>query len=180
MATHREQQVEGMTQSERRPYDDLASRNTVRFDELEVDWQSYPDTELADFERGLRLVFGERSEKVASDGAAVDGAAVDEHDFTVAIIEAEPGKGAALHAHTTEEVFLPLKGRWNIYWSPDENDIPQREATLGEWDAISIPGPVMRGFRNVSDDTGFLLIITGTTTPVIHHPSILARVAKQR
>ena len=72
---------------------------------------------------------------------------------------------------------MPLKGEWTVYWGPDEDGVPQHEVRLGTWDAISLPGPVMRGFRNASDEQGFLLIATGkATTPVIHHELILKQV----
>lgn len=174
MSEDSQRQVDAMTSEERRRFDEKAWQSVVRFDELAVDWRSYPDTMLSDFQRGLRLLVADEPE-----GAEPDRSRSRARQFTVAIIEAEPGRGAALHAHTTEEVFLPLRGQWTVYWSPDEDDIPLRETTLGEWDSITLPGPVMRGFRNVSDETGFLLIITGAPTPVIHHPSIISRVARR-
>ena len=36
--------------------------------------------------------------------------------FCVTVIMAEPGRGAPLHAHTTEEIFIALTGRWGIFW----------------------------------------------------------------
>src|SRR5262245_1236046 len=32
--------------------------------------------------------------------------------FSVTYVRAKTGKGAALHRHATEEVFIPVKGRW--------------------------------------------------------------------
>lgn len=36
--------------------------------------------------------------------------------FSLTLVHAAPGKGAALHAHPTVEVFMPLSGRWAIDW----------------------------------------------------------------
>ena len=36
-------------------------------------------------------------------------------NFCVTVIMAEPGRGAPLHAHTTEEI-IALTGRWGIFW----------------------------------------------------------------
>jgi mannose-6-phosphate isomerase-like protein (cupin superfamily) len=71
------------------------------------------------------------------------------------VVEAEPGCGAALHAHTTEEVFMPLQSEWDVYWGLDESGVPQEEVRLGPRDAISVPAPVMRGFKNVGNVTVF-------------------------
>ena len=36
--------------------------------------------------------------------------------FSITYIRAPKGKGAALHRHATEEVFLPIHGRWQVFW----------------------------------------------------------------
>jgi hypothetical protein len=33
-----------------------------------------------------------------------------------------PVKGAALHRHATEEVFIPVKGRWQVFWLEGEEE----------------------------------------------------------
>src|ERR1700739_4124143 len=38
------------------------------------------------------------------------------HGFAIAYARAPKGCGAALHRHPTEEVFVTLKGKWEIYW----------------------------------------------------------------
>ena len=82
-------------------------------------------------------------------------------DFHLAMIRSEPGKGAALHAHLTQEVFMPLTGRWAIFWGPDGG----KEVILGPHDVISVPIHVMRGFRNISDQSAMMLAVVGGNDP---------------
>ena len=42
--------------------------------------------------------------------------------FSVTYVRAKSGKGAALHRHATEEVFIPVKGRWQIFWLEGEEE----------------------------------------------------------
>ena len=86
--------------------------------------------------------------------AAVEG-------FHLSIVKCGAGKGTGLHNHRTVEVFIPLTGRWSIHWgSRGENEV-----ILGPYDVASVPISVMRGFRNVSDQEGLLLVVVGGTDP---------------
>jgi len=78
--------------------------------------------------------------------------------FNLGMIQAEQGNGAALHAHETEEIFMPLIGDWEVYWDTDEGE---KSITLQPFDSISIPQGVYRGFRHVSEGKGTLLTIIG-------------------
>lgn len=85
----------------------------------------------------------------------------DATDFHLAIVKADPGKGSGLHSHTTVEVFMPLSGRWSVQWGNDT----QNELVLDQWDVISVPPGVMRGFRNEGHESAYLLAIQGGTHP---------------
>ena len=63
-------------------------------------------------------------------------------------VGAEPGKGAALHSHSTVEVFIPLQGRWAVFWG----DEGEQEIVLDPFDCVSVPVGVLRGFRNAGDE----------------------------
>ncbi len=78
--------------------------------------------------------------------------------FNLGMIQADKGNGAALHAHETEEVFMPLIGDWEVYWDTKEGE---KSITLQPFDSISIPQGVYRGFRHVSEGRGTLLTIIG-------------------
>ena len=67
----------------------------------------------------------------------------EDHGFTVAYITCMPGCGAALHAHETAEVFIPMNGPLTVYWGPDGEE----ETVLAPLDTISVPQGVLRRWR---------------------------------
>jgi mannose-6-phosphate isomerase-like protein (cupin superfamily) len=81
--------------------------------------------------------------------------------FHLNLVRCAPGKAAPLHNHLTQEVFIPLSGRWEVFWGPRG----ERRLTLGPWDTISIPPGVSRGFRNVGAADAFLIGIVGGHDP---------------
>lgn len=98
------------------------------------------------------------------------------HGFNLGMIICEPGNGAALHAHKTEEVFMPLIGKWAITWMAEEG---QQEIILEPFDSIHVPTGVYRGFRYVGKDKGTLLTIVGGPDPgkVDWLPGVLEKAA---
>ena len=56
---------------------------------------------------------------------------------------------------------MPLSGRWAICWGPRG----EREVVLEQYDTISVPVHVMRGFRNAGDETALMLAIVGGHDP---------------
>ena len=86
---------------------------------------------------------------------------IEPQEFHLAFIRAEPGKGAALHSHLTQEVFVPISGRWAIFWGPNG----EKEVELGPCDVISVPLHIMRGFRNVGDESAVMLAVVGGKDP---------------
>lgn len=100
------------------------------------------------------------------------------HGFAVTYIRAPKGCGAALHRHPTEEVFLTLKGQWEIFWLEAE---AERQVLLDPGDIVNVPIGVYRGFRNASDDPDSTLVaIIGGPDPgkVDWHPSVLDEARK--
>ncbi|MDE0779820.1 MAG: cupin domain-containing protein [Alphaproteobacteria bacterium] len=91
--------------------------------------------------------------------------------FNLGMIQAEKGNGAGLHAHETEEVFMPLIGRWEVFWITDGGE---KAITLEPFDSISVPQGVFRGFRHVDEGKGTLLTIIGGPDAgrVDWHPSV--------
>ena len=98
--------------------------------------------------------------------------------FSVTYIRAPKGKGAALHRHATEEVFLPIHGRWQVFWLEGDEE---RTLDLDEGDVCNVPIGIYRGFRNLSDDPDALLIaIVGgpDAGKVDWHPSVVKEARK--
>jgi len=82
-------------------------------------------------------------------------------DFHLNIVRCEPGKSAPLHNHLTQEVFIALTGRWEVFWGPEG----ERRLVLQPLDTISIPPGVSRGFRNVASESSLLIGIAGGRDP---------------
>jgi uncharacterized RmlC-like cupin family protein len=115
------------------------------------------DAVLPQFQREIFNIIGASVTEDASMKvpiAAVEG-------FHLSIVKAGPRKGTGLHNHKTVEVFMPLTGRWSVQWGDDG----ENELTLEQWDVISVPTGIMRGFRNESDEEAYLLAIVGGDDP---------------
>ena len=68
---------------------------------------------------------------------------------------------AVKKCRTAEQVFMPLTGTWSIQWG----DQGENELTLGQWDVVSVPTGIMRGFRNESAGEAYMLAIVGGDDP---------------
>jgi len=96
------------------------------------------------------------------------------HGFAVTYVRNTPkGNGAALHRHPTEEVFIAVKGPWEVFWLEGE---AERVVTLQPGDIVNVPIGIYRGFRSASDDPEATLIaVVGGPDPgkVDWHPSVI-------
>jgi mannose-6-phosphate isomerase-like protein (cupin superfamily) len=113
----------------------------ARFNALEPT-DDYVDAAIPGCERSTYRVLG-------SPGAAPLAAA----GFHLNIVRCDPGKSAPLHNHLTEEVFVALTGRWQIFWGPHGD----RCLVLEAWDTVSVPPGVSRGFRNIGPEPAYLM-----------------------
>jgi quercetin dioxygenase-like cupin family protein len=98
--------------------------------------------------------------------------------FSVTYIRAKTGKGAALHRHATEEVFIPVKGRWQVFWLEGETE---RTLDLDEGDVVNVPIGIYRGFRSLTDrpDALMMAIIGGPDAGKVDwHPSVIEEARK--
>jgi len=97
------------------------------------------------------------------------------HGFAVTYVRNTPkGHGAALHRHPTEEVFIAVKGPWEVFWLEGE---AERVVTLQPGDIVNVPIGIYRGFRNAGDDPDATLIavVGGPDTGKVNwHPSVIA------
>ena len=73
--------------------------------------------------------------------------------FHLNIVRCEAGQSAPLHNHLTQEVFVALTGRWQVFWGPTG----ERSVLLEPWDTVSIPPGVSRGFKNVAAEPSYLM-----------------------
>ena len=96
--------------------------------------------------------------------------------FSLTYVRAPKGCGAALHRHATEEVFLPIKGRWQVFWLEGEEE-EERSLDLDIGDMCNVPIGIYRGFRNLSGaaDDLLLAVIGGPEAGKVDwHPSVIA------
>ncbi len=130
-------------------------KRVARFKELKPSRKGFVDSLIPGHEREIFNVIGRGVTEDPTLGPTI----TDARDFNVTLVRSGPGKGAALHAHPTVEVFMALSGRWAVYWG----DRGENEILLDQWDTISVPPGVMRGFRNAGSEDAYLLAILGGT-----------------
>ena len=98
--------------------------------------------------------------------------------FSVTYIRAKTGKGAALHRHATEEVFIPVKGPWQVFWLEGDEE---RTVDLDEGDVVNVPIGIYRGFRSLTDrpDALMMAVIGGPDAGKVDwHPSVIEEARK--
>lgn len=135
---------------------DEMEAQVARFKQQKSSDKAFIDTRIPGHEREIFSIIGNGVQEDATMRPQIPA-----QDFHLAMIRAEPGKGAALHSHLTQEVFMPLTGRWSIYWGPKG----EKEVILEPYDVISVPVQVMRGFRNVGNETAMMLAVVGGHDP---------------
>lgn len=86
----------------------------------------------------------------------------DNQGFNLCIVECEPGKGTLHHDHETIEAFMPLNGKFKIFWGDDEDT---HCVEVEQFDVVSVPIGIMRGFRNISDQKAQIMVTVGGTDP---------------
>lgn len=128
----------------------------ARFDDLKPT-ADYVDSAIPGCERTTLRVLGHPP-----------GAPLAAEGFHMNIVRCDPGKAAPLHNHLTQEVFVALTGRWEIFWGPHG----ERSIVLGPWDTVSIPPGVSRGFKNVGSEPAYLIgMASGQDPGMINWPS---------
>lgn len=134
---------------------------------------AFLDQCLPQFGREVINMIGLGVTENAGDPALAPKISLPAHGFALTYNRAKKGGGAALHVHLTEEVFIPVRGQWEVFWLEGET---KRSVTLGPGDVINLPTKIYRGFTLLSDEPDALLIgIIGGPDPghVDWHPSVL-------
>ncbi len=91
-------------------------RCVARFKSLRGSDEAYVDSRLPGHKRRkINLVGMGVVERTANPDLAPN-IPLPAHGFNLGMIKAEPGNGAAMHAHRTEEVFMPLIGNRVVTW----------------------------------------------------------------
>ena len=127
----------------------------ARFKDLRASKQAFVDTRIPEHVRDIYNVIG----KGVTEDPELKPAITAVEGFNITYVGAESGKGAALHSHSTVEVFIPLSGQWSVFWG----DEGENEVILDTFDCVSVPVGILRGFRNVGEGHAYLMAILGGT-----------------
>jgi uncharacterized RmlC-like cupin family protein len=151
---------------------DEMKRRVALFRDLKPSSRPLVDAVLPQYHRDIYQVIGGG---VIEDPAMK--APIPADGFHLSIVKCGPGKGTGLHNHKTVEVFMPLTGKWSVIWG----DEGESELQIGQYDTISIPPGVLRGFRNDSDHEALLLALVGGQDPgkVAWIPTVLEAVKEK-
>ena len=150
--------------------DNVARARTVKGSDL-----AFLDQRIPAYEREIIDMVGMG---VTENAALKPNVKAGAHGFSITYVRAPKGKGAALHRHATEEVFIPVKGRWQVFWLDGD---AERTVDLDEGDVCNVPIGIYRGFRNLSGGADALLmaIIGGPDAGKVDwHPSVVAEARK--
>ena len=137
-------------------------QRTARFDKLQAmstlkDNPKVPEAARDVFlARKIMPILLEQTQNAFGSVAAIYGAA----GLTMNISVCPPGQGPGLHAHhKTFETFFVLQGAFEFYVNDDAGE----KVILNQWDTLSVPPGVCRGFRNIVPDkeSVLLTVITG-------------------
>lgn len=152
-------------------------RYVARFKELRGSEEAFVDSRLPNSRRKKINIIGMGVVEKEGDPDLRPNIPLPAHGFNLGMIVAEHGNGAALHAHKTEEAFMPLVGPWAVIWREGEKE---HEIVLQPFDTISVPQGVYRGFRYVGEGQGVLLTLIGGPDQgkVAWHPEVLAAAAR--
>ncbi|MBI3514080.1 MAG: cupin domain-containing protein [Proteobacteria bacterium] len=146
-------------------------KRVARFKTLTPHPVTFLDQALPQHTRDVFNLIGRGVSEEAGAAAEI----TDVRDFNVQMSRAKPGHGAGLHSHKTIETFMPLNGSWSIFWG----DQGEHEIILEQFDLISVPPGIMRGFKNVGGEEAYLFTVLGGTDPgrVTWSPDLIAQAA---
>ena len=157
---------------------EMEKKHVVRYGDCNGSDLAYLDQRLPGHEREIVNVIGMNVTENMDDPALAPklGSAF---GFSLVYNKALPGKGKGagpdFHTHPTEEVFIPMKGIWEVVWLEGETE---RAIALHPLDVVSVPTGIYRGFRCVSgeDDALMLAIVGGPDAGHVGwHPGVIER-----
>ena len=154
--------------------DAMARDNAARLGDVKGSEIAFLDQKIPGYQREIINMIGMGVVENVDDPNLAPKIKAPAQGFAVTYVRNTPrGHGAALHRHPTEEVFIALKGPWEVFWLEGETE---RRLRLAEGDIVNVPIGIYRGFRNAGDDPDATLIaIVGGPDPgkVDWHPSVI-------
>ena len=154
--------------------DAMARDNAARLRDVKGSEIAFLDQKIPGYQREIINMIGMGVVENVADPNLAPKIKAPAQGFAVTYVRNTPkGQGAALHRHPTEEVFIALRGPWEVFWLEGETE---RRLRLDEGDIVNVPIGIYRGFRNAGDDPDATLIaIVGGPDPgkVDWHPSVI-------
>ena len=155
---------------------EMEANHVVRFADARGSDLAFLDQRIPDHEREIVNIIGMNVVENLDD-PALEPKLGSAHGFSLVYNRAKEGSGSGpmLHSHRTEEIFVPLKGTWEVFWLEGEEE---RAVTLEHLDVVSVPIGIYRGFRLVSGeaDAVMLAIVGGPDAGHVEwHPSVIER-----
>ncbi len=153
---------------------EMEAKYVAREKDISGSEMAFIDQRIPGHEREICNVIGMNVTENRDDPALVP-ALGSAHGFLLVYNRAREGSGsgAALHTHQTEEVFIPMRGTWEVFWLEGEDE---RVVELGPLDVIHVPVGVYRGFRLISGEADALMmaIVGGPEAGNVGwHPSVI-------
>jgi len=153
---------------------DMERNNIARLDAMQGSDLAFLDQRIPGYQREIINIIGMGVVENMKDPRLAPKIKAGAHGFAVTYVRNTPkGHGAALHRHPTEEVFIAVKGPWEVFWLEGDSE---RVVTLQPGDIVNVPIGIYRGFRNGGDDPDATLIaVVGGPDPgkVDWHPSVI-------
>jgi quercetin dioxygenase-like cupin family protein len=156
----------------------MEREHVARLDQATGSDIAFLDQRIPAYRREIINIIGLGVTENVADPALAPKIKAPAHGFSVTYVRAPKGCGAALHRHPTEEVFLTLQGRWEVFWLEGEEE---RKLALDPGDIVNVPIGVYRGFRNLSDDpqSTLIAVVGGPDQGKVDwHPSVIAEARK--
>jgi len=154
--------------------DEMERNNVARSRDMKGSQLAFLDQRMQSGAREIINVIGMGVVENLSDPDLAPKIKAPAHGFAVTYVRNTPkGCGAALHRHPTEEVFIAVKGPWEVFWLEGDTE---RKITLQPGDIVNVPIGLYRGFRSGSDDPDATLVaVVGGPDPgkVDWHPSVI-------
>lgn len=154
--------------------EEMEKKHVVRYRDCNGSDLAYIDQRIPGHEREIVNVIGMNVTENMDDPDLVPKLG-NAHGFSLVYNKARAGSGSgpAFHSHPTEEVFIPMKGTWEVVWLEGEEE---RAVALEPLDVCNVPTGIYRGFRCISGEADALMlaIVGGPDAGhVAWHPSVI-------
>src|SRR6266852_1954413 len=97
--------------------EEMERRNVARLDGMKGSDLAFLDQRIPGYQREIINIIGMGVVENLDDPDLRPKITAPAHGFAVTYVRNTPkGHGAALHRHTTEEIFIAAKGPWEVFW----------------------------------------------------------------